>query len=160
MSSKLEGIAKDSNDHKKEYDDASVRSKEITDSRKKTLEGLSVIDSMDEEVTEAVRAANQEVKIDAKTDFRSRVEALMEKVSSDVNDTKDDIAESVNESAANKNKLESVAGGSDYGAGDIRSAAGKADQMGRAYADVGNDLDRAARASIREVSDRKREIDS
>ncbi|WP_302389667.1 hypothetical protein [Eggerthella sinensis] len=160
MGSRLEGTKKETSDLKKEYGETSSRSREITESRKKTLEGLSGIDSMDEEVTEALRVADREVKTDAKTDFRTRVEALMEKIGSDVGNTQGKIAESVNESRANKSKIESVAGRSDYGSSGIRSAESRVEQMGRSYSDMGRDLGQASDAARRDMSQRKREIDS
>lgn len=160
MSRNLERIKREAADHVRDYSDTSARARDISDMRKRVSEELRELDSLDDDVIEALEAAEADVKQEAKEDFDNTVESSMDQIDASVRDTQGDINRSVDESAVNRGKLESIARGSDYGVEGIGSAAQRAEQMGDAYSEIGSDLRDKADTARREIEERKRELDS
>ncbi|MBR2804689.1 MAG: hypothetical protein IKE20_06060 [Eggerthellaceae bacterium] len=160
MSKRMEGLTKESRDRAKEFTDSRSLAKEIADSRKSTLDLLAEIDSLDDDIVEARDSADNSVRNEAKGDFNQRVETAMEQAERGAQDTQDRIRESTEDAQDNRGKLESIAGSADYGAEGIRGAANRAEQAGREYSRIGEDLESAAETARQEIADRKREIDS
>lgn len=156
--SRIEQTKKEFSDISREFSDIKETSKEIVDSQKKTLDQIKSLDSLDQEIMDAINEASAEVTNEATGDYENRAERPTQDTKGKATTVGNEIKEGSTEAKGNKAALSGIGSSSDYGKEGISAAGRTADQIAQEYDELGSVLTKETEEADRTVAERKREI--
>lgn len=158
MGTYLERQKREVKDNARDLREARETAREIAEAKEATRRYLDEIDSIDDDVLDALDRACEAARADASRDFSSRAEAPLKRAASKAESTGRELQKGIDEAQTNKSKLDGV--DSPYGQEGIRAARNKVEQTGREYEQTKVDLERATSEAEDDIEKRRREVDS
>jgi len=155
MSRKLEGLEDDRRDIKEGLDEATDTGREIADTKKRQaalMEGLTPPEDIDRE---AIRAAMDAVREDAREDYKHRSMDAVDDLSQQSEGLQRESSESEDETRSSSQRMDQAGGVSEYG----KDAISRASERLNATGDEFRALTERLRTEIEEAKRKAREVE-